>query len=185
MVQGQVFLKAGGWNFSYLSFSRFIIFKFRNYFIFCKTVLYIALCYHNFMKKSHSKLSEDDRKNIPYKLRFISLFVKGFKRLEIDFWQKATVELVKSPFWYLFEPKEGWLVGLGQEGVAWGWGVCIKCLRGWNTKEQRRSKDFKKGEQTGSRGGWLKSGWGAGTLLQTMPSVFTLYFKFLRCLKIY
>ena len=85
MVQGQVFLKAGGWNFSYLSFSRLIIFKFRNYFIFCKIVLYIALCYHNFMKKSHSKLSEDDRKNIPYKLRFISLFVKGFKRLEIDF----------------------------------------------------------------------------------------------------
>ena len=33
MVQGQVFLKAvGGWHFSYLTFSRFIIFTFRNYF---------------------------------------------------------------------------------------------------------------------------------------------------------
>ena len=31
MVQGQVFLK-GGWHFSYLIFSRFIIFTFRNYF---------------------------------------------------------------------------------------------------------------------------------------------------------
>ena len=26
---------------------------------------------------------------------------------------------------------------------------------------------------------------GAGTPLRTMPSIFTLYFKFLRCLKIY
>ena len=26
---------------------------------------------------------------------------------------------------------------------------------------------------------------GAGTTLRTMPSIFTLYFKFLRCLKIY
>ena len=35
MVQRQVFLKGGkgGWNFSFLIFSRFIIFTFRNYFI--------------------------------------------------------------------------------------------------------------------------------------------------------
>ena len=85
MVQGQVFLKGGGWHFSYLILSRFIIFKFRNYFILCKTVLYVALCYHNFTKKSHSKLSKNKPKNIPYKLRFISLFAKGFKRLKIDF----------------------------------------------------------------------------------------------------
>ena len=40
---------------------------------------------HDFMKKIHSKLSKYEPKNIPYKLRFISLFVKGFKRLKIDF----------------------------------------------------------------------------------------------------
>ena len=41
MGQGQVFLKrmGGGWNFSYLVFSRFIIFTFRHYFILAK------LCY--------------------------------------------------------------------------------------------------------------------------------------------
>ena len=31
------------------------------------------------------KLSKDEPKNIPYKLRFVSLFLKGFKRLKIDF----------------------------------------------------------------------------------------------------
>ena len=85
MVQGQIFLKGGDLHFLYLIFSRFIIFKFRNYFILCKIALYVALCYHNFMKKSHLKLSKNEPKNIPYKLRFISLFVKGFKRLKIDF----------------------------------------------------------------------------------------------------
>ena len=66
MVQGQVFLKVGGWHFSYLIFLRFIIFKFRYYFIFGKIALwYIALCYHNFMKKSHSKLSKNKPENIP------------------------------------------------------------------------------------------------------------------------
>ena len=44
MVQGQVFLKGGDWYF-YLIFSRFIIFKSRNYFILSsKIALYIALC---------------------------------------------------------------------------------------------------------------------------------------------
>ena len=39
MVQGQVFLKGGGrWHFSYLIFSRFIIFTFRNYFTLSKIV---------------------------------------------------------------------------------------------------------------------------------------------------
>ena len=37
MMQGQVFLKGGGdWHFSYLIFSRSIIFTFRNYFTLCK-----------------------------------------------------------------------------------------------------------------------------------------------------
>ena len=49
-------LKRGGWPFSYLVFSRFIIFTFRNYFTLCKIVLriwrkIIFFCYHNFMKK--------------------------------------------------------------------------------------------------------------------------------------
>ena len=39
MVQGQVFLKGGGWQFSYIIFSRFVIFTFRNYFTFFKIVL--------------------------------------------------------------------------------------------------------------------------------------------------
>ena len=43
MVREHVFLKGGGgnWHFSYLIFSRFIIFTFRNYFTLCK----IVLCY--------------------------------------------------------------------------------------------------------------------------------------------
>ena len=44
MVQGQVFLKGGDWCF-YLIFSRFIIFNYRNYFILCEIVLYVALCF--------------------------------------------------------------------------------------------------------------------------------------------
>ena len=42
------------------------------------------MLYHNFMKKIHSKLPKYEPKNIPYKLSFISPFVKGFKRLKID-----------------------------------------------------------------------------------------------------
>ena len=56
MVQGQIFLKEGDWHISYLIFLRFIIFRFRNYFILCKFALYVALCYHNFTKKSNLKL---------------------------------------------------------------------------------------------------------------------------------
>ena len=75
MVQGQISLKGGLALFLFI-FLRFIVFKFRNYFILCKIVLYVGLCYHNFMKKSHLKLSKNKPKNISYKLRFISLFVK-------------------------------------------------------------------------------------------------------------
>ena len=46
------------------------------------------------MIQSHWKLFENEPKNIPDKLIFFSLFVKGFKRVKMDFWQKATVELV-------------------------------------------------------------------------------------------
>ena len=69
MVQGQIILKRGSWHFSYLIFLRFIIFTFRNYFTLCKIVLCIwrriIFCYHNFMKKSHSKLSKNEPENIP------------------------------------------------------------------------------------------------------------------------
>ena len=58
------------WHFSYLIFSRFIIFKFRNYFTLCNIVLriwrkIIFFCHHNFMKKVHSKLSKNELENIP------------------------------------------------------------------------------------------------------------------------
>ena len=59
----------GGWHFSYLIFSRFIIFTFRNYFTHSKIVLCIwrkiIFSYHrNFMKKGHSKLSRNESENI-------------------------------------------------------------------------------------------------------------------------
>ena len=41
MVKGQVFLKEWDWHFSFLIFSRFIIFTFKNYFTLCKIVLCI------------------------------------------------------------------------------------------------------------------------------------------------
>ena len=70
--------------------------------------------------------------------------------------------------------------------------ACLKYLkRGWNTKEGRANKDFKKGGKLGQGVGALKGGGGGGgggwggTPLRTMPSVFTLHFKFLRCSKIY
>ena len=61
MVQGQVFLKGVVRLALWLIFSRFIIFTLRNYFTFCKIVLYISrkiifFCQHNFLKKSYSKL---------------------------------------------------------------------------------------------------------------------------------
>ena len=39
-----------------------------------------------------------------------------------------------------------------------GGGNCLKYLkRGWNRKEWRGHKDFKLGEQVGSRGAWVAS----------------------------
>ena len=82
MVLGQVVLKVyvyvcvwagrelGDWHFSYLLFSEFIIFTYRNYITLCKTVLCIwretiFFCHHNFKKKGHSKLSKNEPENIP------------------------------------------------------------------------------------------------------------------------
>ena len=59
MVQGQVLLKErgrGGWQFSYLTFSRLIIFTFGNYFTIYKILLCIRkitfFCHHNFYEKN-------------------------------------------------------------------------------------------------------------------------------------
>ena len=80
MVQGQVFLKEGGWHFSYLMLSRFIIFTFRNlpftklcdaftgyfdYFDYFIIVLsFFFFCHHNFMKEGNSKLSKNEPENL-------------------------------------------------------------------------------------------------------------------------
>ena len=57
--------------------------------------------------------------------------------------------------------KKVWLVRLGQEGFAWGWGELSKIsLKGGGAeKRERGHKDFKKG-QSGSKGGCLKGGGG-------------------------
>ena len=59
--------------------------------------------------------------------------------------------------------KEGWCVGLGSRGIVCVkvGGRCSKYLKmGWNRKEGKESKDFKKRSQAGSRGGPLKTeGW--------------------------
>ena len=50
-----------------------------------------------------------------------------------------------------------------------GGGNCLKYLKkGWNSKEGKKHKNFKKGGQAGSSGGCLKMGGGAGTSLRTM-----------------
>ena len=50
--------------------------------------------------------------------------------------------------------KEGWCVGLGQEGLREGGGNSLKYLKnGWNRKDGRRKKGTAR-----SRGGCLKNG---------------------------
>ena len=52
--------------------------------------------------------------------------------------------------------KAGWS-DQGRRGLHEGGGNCVKHLkRGWNRKEGRGNKKFKRGEQVGSRGGCLK-----------------------------
>ena len=59
------------------------------------------------------------------------------------------------------------MIGLGQEGVTWGWCNYLKYLkRGWNRKEGKGNKDFKKGGKLGQGMGALERG--AGIPLQTM-----------------
>ena len=68
--------------------------------------------------------------------------------------------------------EEGWCVGLGQEGVAWGWGNFLKYLKRGGGVEQKRgegrgNKDFKKAGKLGQGMGALK-GWGVWNHLTTM-----------------
>ena len=96
--------------------------------------------------------------------------------MKIDFWWKATVGLVKSTFdiclnqWRLV----GWIWAVGG-CLREGWGKCLKYFKmGWNRKEGRENKDFKKGGQAGSKGGCLKKGgeeW-AGTSLQFIMNIY-------------
>ena len=53
--------REGGWHFSYLIFSSFVIFTFRNY----SLQNFVMRIHHNFMKKSHSKLSKNEPEKIP------------------------------------------------------------------------------------------------------------------------
>ena len=57
------------------------------------------------------------------------------------------------------------MVGLGQQGLCEGGGNYLKYLRrGWNRKEGRGNKDFKKGYKLGQGVGALKRGRGWNTL---------------------
>ena len=70
--------------------------------------------------------------------------------------------------------KEGWYVGLGQEGgcLHESGENCLKCLiRGRNKKEGRGNKGFKRGGKLGQGVGALKSE-ETGTPLRTMKDNF-------------
>ena len=66
------------------------------------------------------------------------------------------------------------MVGLGQKGFARVWRNSLKYLkRGWNRKEGKGNKDFKKGGKLDQRVGALKrGGWNLltnyGNMLQTL-----------------
>ena len=80
------------------------------------------------------------------------------------------------------------MIGLGQEGVGEN---CLRYLkRGWNRKKGRGNKDFKKGDQAGTRAGSLKKGV-TGTPLRTMTKfkeinqlLFLLYNALLKIISI-
>ena len=57
----------------------------------------------------------------------------------------------------MFKTKEGWLVGLGQEGVTRGWVVCLKYYkRSWNRKEEEGKQIFLKSGGLGQGVGALR-----------------------------
>ena len=56
-----------------------------------------------------------------------------------------TVEVVKSLFLNLIEPRKVGLLDKSSRGLHEGWGNCLKYLkRGWNKEEGTGKKDFKK-----------------------------------------
>ena len=102
------------WHFSYLIFSRFIIFTFRNYFTLCKIVLCIwrkitFFCHHNFMKNVILSCLKMNL-NISHKLRqpICNGTIKNWFLVESDSWSGKIVLLI------FVLTKKGWLVGLGQ-----------------------------------------------------------------------
>ena len=73
--------------------------------------------------------------------------------------------------------KEGWCVGLGQEGLREGGGNCLKHLkRWWEKKEGRQNKDFRKGVAS-----WVKGGGGGWNPLKNYAYLCRYYTTFLEC----
>ena len=64
-------------------------------------------------------------------------------------------------------------------GLCKGGENCLKYLkRGWNRKNGRKNKGFKKGGQAGSRGGCFKKkvrGGGAGTPIMNYYDIYDIY----------
>ena len=82
------------------------------------------------------------------------------RKRKLDWWNRP----FDTCFNLLIICKEGWSVGLGQEGITWE-RDCLKCLkRGCNRKDGSGNKDFKKGgklgqgmvvlKRRGGEGGW-------------------------------
>ena len=83
------------------------------------------------------------------------MFAKGMKKIEnwllieSDSWTgKITLLILFKPLNYV----QGWSVGLGQEGVAWG-GTVWNILKGGGTGGERKQR-FLKGGGTS----WVKGG---------------------------
>ena len=79
--------------------------------------------------------------------------------------------------------KESWCVRLWKKRVSRGWGDCLKYLKtGWNRKQARRNRDFKKEGAKWVKG--LKIGEGAGILLRTKADLPRLVYEEI-CSKFY
>ena len=109
--------------------------------------------------------------------------VMHLKKISIFFCHHnfMTVELVKLLFWYLFKPRKvGWL-DEGRRGLHKGGGNRkVKYLKmGWNRKEGRGNKTFKKRGKPGQGVSVLKRG--GGTPLLTMSSGQNWQYNNLKC----
>ena len=69
MGQGQIFLKEGGWHFSYLIFQGLPFLHLEITLPFAKLCYAfeekLFFCHRNFMKKGHSKLPKNEPENVP------------------------------------------------------------------------------------------------------------------------